>query len=393
MPLKNLELLVFKLIALIDSLSFAIILPCLPYFAMKFGATPLEITGLTAIYYLGFFISVPIIGYLIDKQFIEKKLLLFTINGIIFSYVVLLVSKNVFLIYVARFIMGLMSGNLCILQVAITNLSKKEELTENFAALSVFGNIGDILGMGMCISLPFIFQEDLVYQNIFLFSIIINFLISFALIKCVRRSIPKKNQVQKVQDFSWKNINLNILSYLFFNFSLMSISSVLPLLVYEKFGFTTQALAALFLLYIMVGTLAQKLVLRGSIENNKLAIVLSCYSLCFISCMLFEKANSPIVFIILCIIFSVGVYLLSPLILFNIASSSLNSGRTGVIMGISDCTKALATIVASISSGFLYQNYSENIVFYTSGALLLLSFFFYISYSKPYFLFRKIYDK
>ena len=65
------------LIVLVDVLGFTIVIPLLPLYAERFGASPLVATTIVSCYALCSLISTPIIGHLSDR-YGRKRLLLFS---------------------------------------------------------------------------------------------------------------------------------------------------------------------------------------------------------------------------------------------------------------------------------------------------------------------------
>ncbi|MCJ7734429.1 MAG: MFS transporter, partial [Anaerolineales bacterium] len=65
--MKNKRLLNIFVIVFIDLLGFGLILPLLPFYADQYGATPLVVGLLTAIYAAAQLIGAPLLGRLSDR--------------------------------------------------------------------------------------------------------------------------------------------------------------------------------------------------------------------------------------------------------------------------------------------------------------------------------------
>src|SRR5256885_280557 len=86
--MKRSPLLPIFLVVLVDVLGFTIVYPLLPFYAERFGASPLIATTLVSVYALCSLISTPVIGRLSD-QYGRRRLLLISQAGTCAGFLVL----------------------------------------------------------------------------------------------------------------------------------------------------------------------------------------------------------------------------------------------------------------------------------------------------------------
>ena len=125
----------------IDLLGFGIIVPILPYLAMKFGGDAVMGAALISIYSGAAFIMGPIWGRFSDK-FGRKPALAGTFFGAAISYVVLGFADTVFLLFLARAMSGAMAGNVGIAMAAVADVTTEENRGK------AMGKIGAAFGLG-----------------------------------------------------------------------------------------------------------------------------------------------------------------------------------------------------------------------------------------------------
>src|SRR5690606_5371100 len=88
-------------IVVVDTASAGLILPLLPFYAKVFGATPLTIGFLFASLANCEFLAGPILGNASDRLG-RKRLLLISQIGTCASFLMLAVSPNLFVVFLAR---------------------------------------------------------------------------------------------------------------------------------------------------------------------------------------------------------------------------------------------------------------------------------------------------
>lgn len=139
------QILPIFLVVVVDVLGLAIILPLLPFYAEKLGASPTIVGLLVSCYAACQLIAGPILGRLSDR-YGRRPLLLISQIGTFFSFLLLAAANTLWLVFVARMIDGFTAGNLSLAQAYIADVSKPEERTRSFAAIGIAFGIGFLVG-------------------------------------------------------------------------------------------------------------------------------------------------------------------------------------------------------------------------------------------------------
>ncbi|MCI0339425.1 MAG: MFS transporter [Acidobacteria bacterium] len=146
---SNKRLIPIFIVVFVDLLGFSIILPLLPYYASKFGASPQTIGILIASYSFCQFIAAPILGHLSDR-YGRRPILLYSQIGSCIGFILMgkaLQMPNPLLwLFVARITDGLSGGNLTVAQAYISDITNPEERAKNFGMI-----IGVSFGLGFLI--------------------------------------------------------------------------------------------------------------------------------------------------------------------------------------------------------------------------------------------------
>lgn len=146
--MKRSPLLPIFLVVLVDVLGFTIVYPLLPFYAEKFGATPLIATTLVSVYALCSLLSTPVIGRLSD-QFGRRRLLLLSQAGTFIGFLVLGFSQALWMLFLGRVLDGVTAGNLSIAQAYISDHTEPQNRTKAFGIIGIAFGIGFTFGPGM----------------------------------------------------------------------------------------------------------------------------------------------------------------------------------------------------------------------------------------------------
>ena len=103
------------IVVAVDATGMGIILPLLPFYSQRLGATPFLIGALISVYAVCQLIAGPVVGMLSDR-YGRRKVLLVSQVGTFAGFVLLALAGDLRLVFLARIIDGLTSGNISVAQ-------------------------------------------------------------------------------------------------------------------------------------------------------------------------------------------------------------------------------------------------------------------------------------
>lgn len=136
------------LIVSVDVLGLTIILPLLPFYAEKFGASPSVVGLLVSTYAFCQLIAGPMLGRMSDHMG-RRPLLLVSQMGTFIGFLVLAYANALWLIFLSRVIDGLTAGNLSLAQAYISDVTKPEDRAKSFALIGIAFGMGFLIGPGI----------------------------------------------------------------------------------------------------------------------------------------------------------------------------------------------------------------------------------------------------
>lgn len=145
------------LIVVIDLLGFGLIIPLLPFYATRFGASPLKVTLLFSVFSICQFVAAPVLG-LISDRWGRKPVLVFSQLGSVAGYVLLgwasihhwqNLTLGLWTIYLSRIIDGISGGNISTAQAYIADVTTARDRAKGMGMLGAAFGIGFSIGPAM----------------------------------------------------------------------------------------------------------------------------------------------------------------------------------------------------------------------------------------------------
>lgn len=138
-------LLAIFLIVAVDVLGLTIMIPLLPFYAEKLGASPEQVGWLIGIYALCQLFSGPLLGRLSDHTG-RKPLLLVSQAGTFAGFIVTAFAPSLWVLFLARAIDGMTAGNLSLAQAYISDVTRPEDRAKSFGIIGIAFGLGFLIG-------------------------------------------------------------------------------------------------------------------------------------------------------------------------------------------------------------------------------------------------------
>ncbi len=138
-------LLAIFLIVAVDVLGLTIMIPLLPFYAEKMGASPTQVGLLIGVYAACQLISGPLLGRMSDHTG-RKPLLIVSQIGTLIGFLILAFAPNLWIVFLARVIDGATAGNLSLAQAYISDVTKPEDRAKSFGVIGIAFGMGFLIG-------------------------------------------------------------------------------------------------------------------------------------------------------------------------------------------------------------------------------------------------------
>ena len=138
-------LLVIFLTIFVNLVGFGIIVPLLPFYAETFGASPLVIGLLFAVFSLCQLVASPLLGDLSDRWG-RRPVLILSLAGTVASFVMLAVAQSLTMLFVARVVDGLSGGNISTARAYVADITEPSDRARAYGLIGAAFGLGFILG-------------------------------------------------------------------------------------------------------------------------------------------------------------------------------------------------------------------------------------------------------
>jgi multidrug resistance protein len=138
-------LLIIFLTIFVNLVGFGIIIPLLPFYAETFGASPLVIGLLFAVFSLCQLLAAPALGDLSDR-YGRRPILIFSLAGTVASFVMLAVAHSVVMLFAARIVDGLSGGNISTARAYVADVTEPKDRARAYGLIGAAFGLGFILG-------------------------------------------------------------------------------------------------------------------------------------------------------------------------------------------------------------------------------------------------------
>jgi MFS family permease len=133
------------LIVFIDLIGFGLVIPLMPFYAVRFGASPIEMTLLFATYSLMSMLTAPLWGRLSDRVG-RRPVLMGSMGAAALAYLWLAFASHLWMLFAARAFAGACAGNIAAAQAYIADVTTPEKRAKGMGLIGAAFGLGFIIG-------------------------------------------------------------------------------------------------------------------------------------------------------------------------------------------------------------------------------------------------------
>jgi multidrug resistance protein len=139
---------VLFLIVFIDLVGFGLVIPLLPFYGERFGASPQQVTVLLAVFSLMQILASPLWGRLSDRIG-RRPVLMVSLAASALSYLWLGLADALWMLFAARALSGACAGNIAAAQAYIADVTPPEKRARGMGMIGAAFGLGFIIGPAM----------------------------------------------------------------------------------------------------------------------------------------------------------------------------------------------------------------------------------------------------
>ena len=378
----------------IDLVGFGIVIPVLPLYAERYGASEATVGILLATYSAMQFVFAPILGKLSDRVGRRPVLLVSLIGTSIgfllmgfapsmpVGFALLGMAPTLVWLFVARIIDGISGGNISTAQAYIADVTPPEQRSKGMGLIGAAFGLGFIFGpaIGGALShispeAPFFFAAAMAAAN----ATALYFLLPESL-SAEHRSQARRGGILEVleQSGSWQ-LGAVIATYFFSTVAFAMMTATFALFAAHRFKFNEAKTGYLFAYVGVIGAVIQGGLLGRLVKmfgDKSLAVTGT--AIFAASVFGFPLSQTVAALTIASTGFAIGNSLMTPT-LNALASKSVSAAWQGRVLGVLASVASLARIIGPVLGGWLLSRDSDasaqygRTPYWTSAAIMLVA--------------------
>ena len=353
------SLIVVFAIVFVDLVGFGIVIPVLPLYAERFGASPLTVGLLLSVYSAMQFIFAPILGKLSDRLG-RRPILLVSIIGTSLGFLLMGLANTLGMLFAARIIDGITGGNISTALAYIADITPPEHRSKRMGLVGAAFGLGLIFGPAIggllshvSLGAPFLFAAALAAGN----ALAVYLVLPESLSATRRQEAHTHASLGEVlRESKGTSLPLVLTTYFFATAAFSLLTATYPLFTEHRFGLGATQNGYIFACQGIIGAVIQGGLL-GWLVRYSGDKVLAIAGTAILSVSLFVLPTSPTLMLLLLATAGVAVgHGLVAAPLNGMASNSVGSSAQGRVMGLMQSAGSLARIVGPVVGGWLLNH-------------------------------------
>ncbi|HSB08145.1 MAG TPA: MFS transporter [Blastocatellia bacterium] len=394
MPKSRSPLVIIFITIFIDLVGFGIVIPVLPLYAERYGASEATVGVLLAIYSAMQFIFAPILGKLSDRVGRRPVLLVsligtsigFLIMGLApkmpFGFALLGMAPALVWLFIARIIDGISGGNISTAQAYIADVTPPEHRSRGMGLIGAAFGLGFIFGpaIGGLMShvspeAPFFFASAMAAAN----ATALYFFLPESLSHEHRTQAGGRVTISQVFERSGWHLKAIMATYFFATVSFAMLTATYALFANHRFNFDAIHTGYMFTYLGVLGAIIQGGLLGRLVKifGEKLLAVTGT-AIFAVSISALPSSASLATLLLGSTGIAIGNSLMTPT-LNGLASKSVSAAMQGRMLGVMASVASLARIIGPVLGGWLLSldanqewHYGRS-PYWTSGAIMLVA--------------------
>lgn len=353
---RKASLAVIFTIVFIDLIGFGIVIPVLPLYAERFGASPLTIGILLAIYSLMQMLFAPILGRWSDRIG-RRPVLLVSILGSSAGFLLMGLAHALPLLFLARIIDGITGGNISTAQAYIADITPPEQRSKGMGLIGAAFGLGFIFGPAIgglmsrfSMNAPFFFAAGLAAMN----AVAVYLFLPESLAREHRTPGGSRATVLgALREALGTPLAVVMGTYFFTTVAFSMLTAAYPLFAARRYGFHAAEIGAIFAGMGVLGAVIQGGMIgwMGRFLSEQTMTLSGCVILAA-GFFLLPGAAGVKSLVVASALLAIG-HSLTVVPLNGMASRSLGASAQGRVLGLMQSSASLARIAGPVLGGWL----------------------------------------
>jgi len=368
-------LLIIFLTIFVNLIGFGIIVPLLPFYAETFGASPIVIGLLFAVFSLCQLIAAPALGDLSDR-YGRRPVLVFSLAGTVVSFVMLALAHSVAMLFLARIVDGLSGGNISTARAYVADITEPKDRARAYGLIGAAFGLGFIMGPALSGMLARVSYTAPIWAAAAL-TLVATAMAWLWLPETIHRAqAGTGNPLSYLPELLRRPVMRRVLTIEFiYWFSFAIFQTTFSLFAARRFGFDASRTGYLFAGFGLLGAVIQggfirPIVRRAGDKSTFIAgIIFSCLGLVGAA-----LAHSVGLFVLALVPLAIGMGFGHPTV-SSLISRAGRGDEQGRVQGAASAVESLGRTLGPVWGSASLQRWGEATPFVTGAAFLAMTLF------------------
>lgn len=343
-------------IVFVDLVGFGIMLPILPFYAERFGASPLTVGLLVGVYSAMQLLFAPVLGKLSDR-FGRRPILLVSIIGTAIGFLVMGFAQSLAMLFAARIIDGITGGNISTAMAYIADVTPPEHRSRRMGLIGAAFGMGLIFGPAIggllshvSLGAPFLFAAAMAAAN----AVAVYLFLPESLTGHRRREAHAHTSfLDVVRSSTGPSLLLIMTTYFFATAAFSLLTATYPLFTERRFGLGPVQNGYIFAGQGIIGAVIQGGLLGWLVRfSSDKTLVIAGTAILSLGLFILPMSST----IALLLLATTGAAMGHGLVvapLNGLASKSVGGSAQGRVLGLMQSAASLARVVGPVLGGWL----------------------------------------
>ncbi|MES1256754.1 MAG: MFS transporter [Acidobacteriota bacterium] len=373
-------LVIIFLTIFVNLVGFGIIIPLLPFYAQTFGASPLVIGLLFAIFSLCQLVASPALGDLSDR-YGRRPVLVFSLAGTVVSFVMLAVAHSITMLFLARIVDGLSGGNISTARAYVADVTEPKDRARAYGLIGAAFGLGFIVGPALSGILAHISYTAPIWAAAGI-TLVATVMALVWLPETVHRAhAGTGNPLRYLPELVQRPLVRRVLTIDFiFWFALAMFQTTFALFVAARFGFDAAMTGYLFAGFGLLGVIVQGGFIRPIVKrvgDKQTFLAGLVFGAVGLGAAAF--AHSIFVFALALVPLSFGMGFGMPTI-SSLVSQCAGSHEQGRVQGVASAVESLSRTLGPVAGTVLLARYGVSSPYLAAAAFMLVTLLLTVGY-------------
>lgn len=367
------------LIMLVDGIGLSIVLPYIPFYVLQLGGDAQLVALLFAVFTLAGFFAAPVIGQLSDQHGV-RRILCLSLLGTIVSYLGMIVSGNLLMLFVFRALGGAMTGRDAVLQALISAEGSQAARARRVGFATSAGLVGAAAGPTIAALIGLVIHNQPVE---IMATLTVGLTLSAGALAVSALSLPRRptgvsvpvvGRLKILGDLdALREQAIPILTRVGLNYGIGLAFAINTMFLFSRFGWRASSTAWLIGITALLGAAGRGLVAQPAIRmfgtKGALLGAIAVGAAAFVGMALSATA------LIYAVLFALYIMVHNVALVCNLLQISDRAppARRGLAFGVVQSAGGLTLAVSASLSGYLFVAANPRAPYFAAAVVLLLT--------------------